>query len=82
MEELLWKIGSMAVVIGFIVLIVYLNKTDEKRTTKRAKERLKRRLEKGIWAPGAPIPEDWENWVDSWGIQSFWKDEDGVVRCC
>ena len=38
MEELFWKIGLMAVVIGFIVLIVYLNKTDEKRTTKRAKE--------------------------------------------
>ena len=28
MEELLWKIGSMAVVVGFIVLIIYLNHKD------------------------------------------------------
>lgn len=34
MEELFWKIGLMAVVIGFIVLIVYLNKTDEKKDYK------------------------------------------------
>ena len=46
MEELFLKIGLMAVVIGFIVLIVYLNKTDEKRTTKRAKEAAIR--EKGL----------------------------------
>lgn len=28
MEDLLWKVGSMAVVAGFIALIIYLNHRD------------------------------------------------------
>lgn len=28
MEDLLWKVGSMAVVVGFIALIIYLNHRD------------------------------------------------------
>lgn len=28
MEDLLWKVSSMAVVVGFIALIVYLNHRD------------------------------------------------------
>ena len=36
--DLLWKIGSMAIVVGVVALFVYLNKTDEKRAIKNAKD--------------------------------------------
>jgi hypothetical protein len=38
MEDLLWKVGSMAVVVGIIAFIICLNKTDEKRTINFAKK--------------------------------------------
>lgn len=48
MEDLLWKVGSMAVIVGFIALIIYLNKTDEKRTINFAKKAAKKEAEERI----------------------------------
>ena len=46
MEDLLWKVGSMAVIVGFIAFIIYLNKTDKKRTINFAKKAAKKEAKK------------------------------------
>jgi len=67
MEDLLWKVGSMAVVVGFIAFIIYLNKTDKKRTINFAKKAAKERIRELELEAAKKAEEEYYRWhPDNW----------------